>query len=80
MSKPEEKTKITNTEEIKTMVAEKMTTEQAKEMLELEKLQRVDNCIEGVNVLLQRNKCKLTSIVVIQDGQISTRIDIIPVD
>ena len=80
MSKPEEKTKITNTEEIKTMVAEKMTTEQAKEMLELERLQRVDNCIEGVNVLLQRNKCKLTSIVVIQDGQISTRIDIIPVD
>ena len=80
MSKPEEKTKITNTEEIKTMVAEKMTTEQAKEMLELERLQRVDNCMEGMNVLLQRNKCKLTSIVIIQDGQISTRIDIIPVD
>ena len=80
MNKPEEKTKITNTEEIKTMVAEKMTTEQAKEMLELERLQRVDNCMEGMNILLQRNKCKLTSIVIIQDGQISTRIDIIPVD
>ena len=76
----EEKTKITNIEEIKTMVAEKMTTEQAKEMLELERLQRVDNCMEGMNVLLQRNKCKLTSIVIIQDGQISTRIDIIPAD
>ena len=62
------------------MVAEKMTTEQAKEMLELEKLQRVNSCIEGVNVLLQKHGCRLTSLVVIQDGQISTRIDIIPVD
>ena len=78
--KEEKETKITNIEDVKTMVAEKMTTEQAKEMLELERLQRVENCMEGMNVLLQRNSCKLTSIVIIQDGQISTRIDIIPVD
>ena len=78
--KEEKETKITNIEDVKTMVAEKMTTEQAKEMLELERLQRVENCMEGMNVLLQRNNCKLTSIVIIQDGQISTRIDIIPVD
>ena len=78
--KEEKETKITNIEDVKTMVAEKMTTEQAKEMLELERSQRVNSCVEEVNVLLQKHGCKLTSIVIIQDGQISTRIDIIPMD
>lgn len=57
-----------------------LTSEQMKELLRQNERKNMEVCMQKINAALQEHKYRLTSIVIIQDGQVSSsRIDLVAV-
>jgi hypothetical protein len=57
-----------------------LTSNQMKVIIEQERQGRIEACSLAINTVLQEHKARLVSIVIIQERQISTRIDLVPLD
>lgn len=62
------------------IVEEKPDTEQARQLILAERAQRRETCLREIDVILKKHRCRLDSVVVLRNGQVTTQIDIIPLD
>lgn len=55
-----------------------MDTQEAQKIIEQEKQTRAFECLKKIELILQEMNCKMQATVIIQDGSVSSQVQIVP--
>lgn len=56
---------------------EKITTDQLKEKLEQDKVNRIELTKQEINAILQKNKCAISPVTIVKGGQIIQKLEFV---